>query len=283
MDSTYRSDRAAALLRLDELRAQRAREVAVLPKELLSLHVARRGRIAGSAGAITSLTALLGLWQVEVVSSHGLGTIAAALAVTAAVVFVGRDCARVAARRSFPRAVASFEARGSVAARDPRAELERLSATSSREAARHLVASEEVRSLALPLVAISLLMSVVVYLVARAALSSAGGLAWLAFPLLVAGFAPLGFMAVRYARRAAGSSLQQLCDQGHDGWWALLVAGAVAWLPSAAMFMLPAFGTLLAGVVVLPRAYSWVHRVACDEHAALEAEHRALHRALASH
>lgn len=286
MIASYRDPRYAASIRIEQLRERRRDVADAVPDEVVQIHARRVARAAAGAVAVAGfvLMALASLAEAMRLFGPAYGVpptlvLVAALVLSLGVHVVAR---RVAAIRFERRVRAAFDGSG-----DELSRLARLESDAVRRAAVRLAGEGERRSIALPMVGISLLgplaMHLVVWCVVGGAASGgarpSGWLLdsfdwWIAASLLLVGVAHvvLACLCVGFARKVERASLAELeAGSFASGWRVLGWTVLASLVPGVIAFLIPPVVVFFTGVLFIPWMFSSMHRRALTERRALAA------------
>lgn len=286
MIASYRDPRYAASIRIEQLRERRRDAPDAVPEEVTQIHARRVARSVAGAAAIAGfvLMALASLGGARWFFGPAYG-VSPTLVLIAAVVLslCAYVVARAVAASRFERRVrAAFDGSG-----DELSRLARLESGAVRSAAVRLAGEGERRSIALPMVGISLLAPLAMHLVVCCVVGGAASSGvrpvgwllgsfdwWIAASLVLVGVAHvvLACLCVVFARDVERASLAQLeAGSPASGWRVLGWTVLASLVPGVIAFLIPPVVTFLTGVLFIPWMFSSMHRRASSERRALAA------------
>lgn len=256
--SPYRDDEMAARIRYDELLAEK-RSAVMSVEPLAQIEGRRVGRIAAGAVGVFGFGGIVALLIVEFVSDERMaGLASAALFLVWVLSFVAYLVAGGIAEVRFGRS--GLPPRSE----DVRADIERLSEIEPDLVLRDKVDRREVWSVALPMIAVSLLGPLTLHLILYSVALILGIVdgrfvdfdKWMALSLAIVGHAHLvaAGLCYRYAKKVSQVSPGEVIEMSKRSdsrtfWWTVLASA----IPGAILLLIPPVVALVTG-----RGISWV-------------------------
>ncbi len=264
---SYRDADAALRARRSELILARRGELTEVDGALKQVYARR---VARSAAGVAAIVGAATLPVVALTAQHGMTAFLLGTVPLVGLVYV---IARAVARAGLVPGLARSLREGP----DVYADVERLERLDGQALTAEAVDRLEARSVALPMIGISLVSPLLIHFVFFvAALAPMGGHypddfdSWIKMSLVLVAHAHvvLAVMCWRFARRLARLPVAQL-GQAPSGWSAWGVAVAAAALPGALLVMIPPAIVAVTGVLFVPALFGAMRRRVARERALL--------------
>jgi hypothetical protein len=276
LQTPYRDDAVAAEIRYEDLFSRKLKELrsATIPARIQER---RNGRIAAGSVGIAGVVLMIVVGVTHIAShSHPRGVVSGILFGSWAAMALAYIIARAGTRLWLD--LRALPSRSS----DRRADVARLEATSIPGDLCEEVYQSEQSSIALPMIAISLLAPLTVH-----GLAFVGFLAgvnnvdawgkfdgWIGLSAVIVGHAHivLAYLCYRFAKKMRELPAEEVDDAGRKlGWnafWWTVTASAI---PSGVLYLIPPVVTLVTGLVFCPLMFAVMRKRILEERRALDA------------